>query len=294
MPDAPSPYNAEGLQFAWDSTSIALAKDCWRKYYYTQRLSFRTRGDNVHLVFGGHYAKALERFHKFRAAGDDYDSSQRETVRLLLEDSWGWESDDNIKTRETLVRSVVWYLEQFRDDPCKTVILADGSAAVEYPGHFAIGDGLFLFFHLDRLVEYAGQIYVQDQKTTKATLSGYYFKRYNPDNQMSGYTLASQIALGVPAAGVMIDAAQIAVGFTRFERGFTHRTEYQLEEWLDNTRWILNQQSSARDAGWPMNDSACQKYGGCPFLDVCSKDTRVRSAFLETFEKREWNPLAVR
>ena len=41
------------------------------------------------------------------------------------------EFEDTIKTRFTLLRSVVWYLEQFENDPCETVILADGRPAVE-------------------------------------------------------------------------------------------------------------------------------------------------------------------
>lgn len=290
-----SPYGPNGLQWAWDSSSIGLAKDCWRKYYYTQRLSFRHKTDNVHLTFGSHYAKAMERFHRYRTEGASFEEARHEVVRLLLEESWGWEPDHNFKTRDTLIRSVVWYFEWYREDPCRTVILADGRPAVELSFQFKVDDDITLTGHLDRLVEYVGQTYVQDQKTTGSTLGGYYFKRYNPDNQMSLYSLAAQVVWNTPVAGVMIDAAQIAVGFTRFERGFTHRTEAQLHEWLGDTLFRIRGQEAAREAGWPMNDSACQKYGGCPFIDICSKDPRVRQDFLETgFEKREWNPLEAR
>jgi ATP-dependent exoDNAse (exonuclease V) beta subunit len=78
-----------------------------------------------------------------------------------------------------------------------------------------------VYGHLDRLVRYGGDYYVQDQKTTGSSIGPWYFKRYNPDNQMSLYTAAGAVVFNTPVKGVMVDAAQVAMGFTRFERGFS-------------------------------------------------------------------------
>ena len=41
------------------------------------------------------------------------------------------QSLDTSRTKETLVRSVVWYLDEYKDDPLKTAMLPDGKPAVE-------------------------------------------------------------------------------------------------------------------------------------------------------------------
>lgn len=293
---AESPYLPDGRQWAWSASHLSLAKDCWRKYFYATRLNLQRRDLSVDLIFGKHYAKALETYHKLRLIeGLDHDDALHNVVFRALCDTAGWHPEHNFKTRENLIRSIIWYLEQFKDDPCKTVVLADGRPAVELPFRFQLTADYVLCGHLDRIVEYAGGLYVQDQKTTGATLGGYYFKRYNPDVQMSLYSVAAKVVWHTPVQGVMIDAAQIAVGFTRFERGFSYRTDEQLDEWTADTLYVIEDQERARDAGWPMNDAACQKYGGCQFLEVCSKSPQVRKDFLATgFVESDYSPLEAR
>jgi hypothetical protein len=63
----------------------------------------------------------------------------------------------------------------------------------------------------------------------------------------------------------MIDAAQIAVGFTRFARGLIPRTKDQMAEWLDDAIYHIKETWRAAEHGYPMNDKACQLYGGCEF-----------------------------
>jgi hypothetical protein len=155
------------------------------------------------------------------------------------------------------------------------------------------GQPYLLCGHLDRVVEFGGQKYVMDRKTTGSSPTPHYFDGFAPDNQMSIYTLAARVQFSTPVAGVIIDAAQVAVGFTRFQRGFTYRTEAQLEEWLADFRFWTAQAEGFAEAGhWPMNDKSCGMYGGCTFRKICSKSPEVRERFLESdFERRPWNPL---
>jgi hypothetical protein len=290
-----NPFLPDGRQWVWSSTTLGLAKECKRKYYYAQILGYRNVGNNPHIIFGQHYAKALERYHRERIHQDHQDAV-RYVVALLLQDTEAWQSEHNFKNRDTLLRSVVWYLEEFKDDPCETVILADGKPAVELTFTFQVTDEIWLAGHLDRLVSYAGDFYVQDQKTTGSTLGTHYFNRYNPDNQVSLYSIAADVIYKTPVAGVMIDAAQIAVGFTRFTRGLVPRTKDQQTEWLSDAIYHIKETWRAAEHGWPMNDKACQLYGGCEFLEVCSKSPRVREDYLKGgFEKvGSMNPLEIR
>ena len=306
-----SPFHAgTSIQFAWDSTSLGWFKSCPRLYYYHQIRGFTSRGMSPHLVFGIHYHSALEHYDRERATGASHDDAEIAVLHKLLTDTFGWESDHNLKNRLNLIRSVIWYLEEFREDKAETIILANGKPAVELSFKLPLDDGNIICGHLDRVVNFLDGQYVMDRKTSTSTLSNYYFDRYEPDNQMSLYTFAAQIIYKAPVKGVIIDAAQVAVGFTAFSRGMTYRTPGQLEEWLDATKqYIASAQDMAEEydhlretkgeavalRAFPMNDKSCQMYGSCVFRGICSKDPGVRENFLESnFEVRRWNPLEER
>lgn len=323
-------FDADGVQFAWDSTSLKLAEACLRKYYYKLIIGWQPERKSVHLLFGGWYASALESYYKYVADGMSQDNALAEVVGEALVETWEfptceacegtggnnaecpdcngegkltaggipWQSDHNTKTRENLIRTIVWYIDQFgEDDSCQTVILSNGKPAVEHSFRLEADNGIILSGHLDRMIEYGGKVYIQDQKTTGSTITGRFFDNFNPDSQMSLYTFAGKSIFGLPIKGVMIDGAQIAVGFTRFERGFTFRTDDQLDEWYDNSMYHIEKARQAtRDNHFPMNPASCGNYGGCEFRHICSKAPSVREQFLKgDFVKgKRWDPLEIR
>lgn len=307
-------FDASGIQFGWDSTSIKAAEKCLRYYYYKHIEGWQPRRKSVHLLFGGWYASALESYHTYVAEGMESEDAIIEVVHEALQETWiyeededgeiitgtgaPWQSDHNTKTRENLIRTIVWYLDQFGDDDtCKTVILSNGKAAVEHSFQLDVDNGIVLSGHMDRVVEYGGRNYVQDQKTTGSTISARFFDGFNPDTQMSLYTFAGKALFGIPVAGVMIDGAQIAVGFTRFERGFSFRDKGSLNEWYDDAMHHIGlAQKSTRERFFPKNTASCGNYGNCEFRRVCSLSPSVREQFLKAdFERsRRWDPLESR
>lgn len=309
------------LQFAWDATSLKLAEECPRKYYYQMIEGWRSAAaTNVHLRFGSHYATALEHYYKHRALGMTSEEALEEVAREALLSTWDyeteptvegdegfpsgvniipgsgrpWISDRSDKTRENLIRTIVWYVDQFENEPIEVIHLADGKPAVELSFSLEVDDGIVFCGHLDRLVNYAREPYVMDQKTTGTAISNYYFDGFNPDIQFSMYTFAGQAIFHTPVRGVIIDAAQIAVGFSRFERGFTFRSKSQITEWYDEMLALIERtRGYANENHFPMNRSSCGNYGGCAFRRVCSRDPGVRPNMLAAdFVKGErWDPL---
>lgn len=311
-PILPSPFNEDGVQFAWDSTSINWAQTCLRMYQYNMIERWSPETKSPHLLFGGWYATALEHYHQHRAKELSHNEATHLVIHEALIATWDhdldetgipvpetgapWQSIDNVKTRENLIRTIVWYLEEFQHSETKTLIL-NGTPAVEQTFAVEFADNLLLCGHMDRLVEYSGEYYVQDQKTTKTTLSPRFFEGFSPNTQMSAYTLAGQIILQSPVSGVMIDAAQIAVGFSRFERGFTFRTEQNLEEWrVDALHAIKQAQDATRNNYFPQNPASCHNYGGCAYRHVCARSPHVRPQFLKGsyIQRDQWNPLESR
>lgn len=298
------------IQFAWDSTSLGWLKECPRKYYYSMICGWRAKAESVNLKFGGLYHKALENFDKYIAEGDSHDTALDKVLDETMQATWEgdapWTPDHQTKNRDTLIRSVIWYEDHFKEDPAKTVILANGKPAVELSFRMELDWGpqnapakpwpYILCGHLDRLVDFAGGTYVMDRKTTANTISSYYFDQFVPDNQMSLYTMAAKVIYQTPVRGVIIDAVQTAVGFSRFSRGFTYRTDAQIEEWLSDLHyWFKLAEQYATAGYWPMNDKSCHNFGGCVFRKVCSKSPEARETFLASdFHKVPWNPLEVR
>jgi len=294
------------LQIAWDSTSFKLFQECPRKYQYTildQWVAVRAKAQ---LDFGIAVHKAIEKYHRLRAKGVDYDDAMLQTVRFCLNTKGQWATGDTLYNHFNLARGVIWYLDLFRNDPAETLILSNGEPAVELSFRFALplespdGTPYFWCGHIDRVVKFQGDIIISDIKSTKSGLDQNFTKRFSPNNQLNGYILGSSTIL--PGGGTrtaMIDGIELKVNFNRFVRLFITRTPNQLHEWMDNTgEWLKMAEQYAEKGFWPMNLESCDKWGGCTFRDICSKDPSTRDQWLtgspQDFTKREWNPLISR
>jgi len=277
------------------------------------------KDESVHLRFGAEYHTAIENYDKARAQGMSFDDAVDLAVHQMLINIKDWDPDTSTKAghyknHETLLQLVVDYFDFYRADAFETFILENGMPAVELSFKFALdwgpnftsneassGQPYLLCGHLDRVVTYQGDLYVLDHKTTTTTPSAYFFNQFAPNNQMTLYTFAGQVVLGTIINGVVIEAAQILLEKpNNFVRGFTYRTDDIIDEWLRDLEYHLNAAEAFAEAGhWPMNDTACDKFGGCRFREVCSKNPGVRQRFLEAdfiqlpLEER-WNPLKPR
>lgn len=295
------------VQFAWDSTSIGTFKRCPKLYYWTMVLGLQSSQESVHLKFGLVYHKALETFDHFRSRGATWEEARLAAIRCCLEETWDatlnrpWQSFDPNKNRRTLVRTVVWYLEQFREDSITTIQLANGKPAVELSFRFEIdrktldGSRNLLCGHFDRFGIFCDQPYVIDRKTTKHALNDQYFAGYTPHNQFSLYTFAGQHVYKVPVKGVIVDAAQILVNSSVFARREVCRTEAELEEWYKDLGMFLDfAESCAVENHWPKNENACGDFGGCSFRELCSVAPNLAKHLTGKWKRRAWDPLVAR
>lgn len=310
------------IQFAWDSTSLGYLKTCPRLYQYIMIEGWATRDESIHLRFGIEYHTALQDYAISIAKGVRHEDAIHDTVRALHSRVFDWEVDRNTKAgkyknRETIVALVIDYLDHFANDPAETFVLDNGEPAVEVSFRFELDWGpqymetateltapqpYLLSGHLDRIVNFNSDLYVMDRKTSTTQVdSSYYMAQWSPSNQMTLYTLAGKIVLNSPIKGVIIDAAQVLLEKpNRFSRGFTYRTEDQLQEWIQDLHfWFASAETYADNNHWPLNESSCGNYGGCKFREVCSKSPQVREQYLKaSFDKLEpedrWNPLKSR
>jgi hypothetical protein len=302
------------IQFAIDSTSLGALKACPRLYQYTIIEGWQPNDENIHLRFGQEYHSAIQDYENFRAQGQTFDDAVRETVHQLLIRIHDWDVDHthkpgSYKNVRSLLFMVVSYLDEYRNDPCKTLILDNGKPAVELSFRFELSwgpqsapDQLYLLCgHLDRVVTFQDDLFILDHKTTTTTPTDYYFAGYSPNNQMTLYAFAGQIVLNTSIAGVIVEAAQITLQEpNKFVRRPTYRPADTFDEWLGDLEYHLAAaETYALNEYWPMNDMACGMFGGCKFREICSKSPQVRERFLKANftqlpPESRWNPLLTR
>lgn len=297
------PFDEDGFRFLWSPNSLGAFMKCPRYYYYTSVKSWQPTNKSVHLIFGGIYATALEHFYLHQAKGmsdlDALDAVVDEALQATWirteddEEGTPWISGHDKKTRETLIRTIIWYIDQYvlspEGDQTEVVTLNNGKPAIELTAKLELYDDIVWHVKLDRMATYNGDIYVMDQKTTGSALSAYYFKGFALDVQMSGYAYTGKIAYNLPVKGVIIDAAHILVGGTKYGRGFVNRSEAQLDEFQHYAKYYIEQARIAHKTGYyPMNTASCMNYGGCAFHKICERSPEHRANFLAAdFERRD-------
>ncbi len=304
--EVPSPFiPGTNLQFAWDSTSLGYLKTCPRLYQYIVIDGYTSKEENVHLRFGGEYHQCISDYKRERAANIPHDDAVFDVIKALIYRIDDWWPDHKYKNRISLLHAVIGYLDGHDEDKVETIIKEDGEPAVEFSFRFEMGrmanesQPYLLCGHMDDVVMFQDDYFIRDHKTTTSTPGNYYWQQFEPNNQMTLYTLASRVILNRAAKGVIIDSAQILLTepFVRFTRGMTYRTEEQLDEWLhDLDYWLDQAEIYAERSHWPQNDTACNMYGGCRFRHVCAASPQVRDMILQSdFDKGEgWNPLLPR
>jgi len=268
-------------------------KLCPRRYQLSIVEGWQSNQTAEALLFGIAYHACHEHHAHQLASGASVEEALHSTVREAFRLSAQWRDHSTARSRPALVRALVWYFDHYSSDTISTVILSSGQPAVELSFKLFLSDEFTYAGHLDRLVEFAGDTWVLDYKSTTSYLTPRYFAGFRPDGQMSGYSVAGRVISNQPIAGVIVDAVQLLAGSASFARDFSARTEDELDAWLtDLTEWWLPLATRCAETQvWPMNDKACGLYGGCQFREICSKPRQFADQFLRAnFTRRVWDP----
>jgi hypothetical protein len=243
-------------------------------------------------------------YHKLRALGVEHSDSLLRCVRFAGLLGEYFSSLDTARTKESLIRTAVWYFDRFEHDPAETVILRDGTPAVEYsftlPFTELDGVQLYLCGHMDRVVMFMGDLYVCDYKTTKHQMDDKYVTQFKMSLQIRTYVAAAHIlaehvsAIPQKPSGALIDGVQLGVNYTRFQRFPITFTSAEIDDFLKGLYMTVQEAWMYAEAGeYPTRETGCYAYGGtCAFLPVCSKPPAIRQRELEArFTKSTWDPL---
>lgn len=330
-----------GLQLAWDATSLQSFMACPRRYLYECVYGLRLAGRGKDIEFGHKFHGALEVFDKARLAGAAVEGAMYEALDYVLKvsgeavwfctdckrplpappegatdcpncnatefsETWvPWETEDTKKNRYTLVRAVIWYCDEQREQGgWQAYKFPDGQPAVELSFRLPLpiqtrdGEQYLLCGHMDGLATWDDtDVYIRERKTTQQTLGGAFFRKYAPNVQVDTYDLVGWLLYsGLKIKGVIMEVAQTAVSFARFYRHPLTSTKSRREEWLAEILDSIKEAEKCACKGhWPMRRSVCTLYGGCPFQNVCRRDPAQREAALRAdYVYNGWDPLETR
>lgn len=291
------------VQHYWDSTSLSLYKTCPRKYFWTIIEGYVPKTTPPPLAFGIALHTIFQTWHQLIDSLDKHTAFIR-VVKLAGLLGQNITTGDTARTKETLIRTTVWYIDQFWNDNATSVKIHE-KVAVEQ--HFVLpliehkGETVFITGHIDRLVKWQGYTYCADYKSTKYSLDNRFFQQFKPSVQMGLYVTACKLITNSdsefpPANGVIIDGIQLGVNFSRFARQIVPYSLEEIDEYIENLQVTIKQAMNACEKKvFPPNETACNNYSGCHFRDICAKPLARREAFLNgNFKRRTWNPLARR
>jgi hypothetical protein len=227
---------------------------CPRKGYYIYMLDLESKKSELCFAFGTCFHTGLELFY----------SGAEEEECIASFDSYVDSPRDELRTKEKGRELVRAYIQNYKNaDPWDKILY------IEKAYLLPMGEGRFLSGKIDLIVEWMNLTYVVDHKTSSWPLTDFFFRQFNPNIQMTSYSFAAKEIIG-ECAGVYINAVDVKKKTNRFRRQHCPRTQHQYEDFVRNFHfWTNIIELCIEHNFFPMNESKCKDYGGCPYAPLC-------------------------
>jgi PD-(D/E)XK nuclease superfamily protein len=263
-----------------NSSLVSSFRACPRKAELEFLQHWRPKNLSVHLHAGGAYAAGLEAARKaFYLEGKSVADSEAAGLETLLKEYGDYDCpEDSAKSLNRMAGALEFYFERypFEDDVAVPVTLADGAKGIEFSfveplpvNHPVTGQPLLFSGRMDMLVEYAGSVFLLDDKTT-SSLGASWPKQFDLRSQFTAYTwLANQA--GYPVTGALVRGVSILKTKYDTMQCLTYRPKWMVERWLEQTCRDLERLKQMWESGYyDYNiDESCNSYGACQFKQVC-------------------------
>lgn len=302
-----------------DSTILAEINSCPMSAFRRYVQHFNPSGESTDLVAGGALAKGLE---VTRKAYYDEGAASHAAIQLGMQaviETYG-DHQPKLGSNKTVDRMVSILEEYFWEYPLETDViqpakLADGKYGIEYSFAHELpiehpdmpGQNLVFVGRADMLCEYAGKLWVSDEKTT-SQITADWAKQWETRGQFSAYCWGLRKA-GIPVAGAYLRGIGIYKTQTKFVETVTNRSEWECENWYrqmlatvrkfaDHYRYWRWAQPTNRSKEmkhpsiWftqAFNESCFKYFRPCTFQDSC-KTVNSEGLLAMNMEQNIWLP----
>ena len=286
--------NDHPRQIVWDASSLSTFLACPRMYKFTNLTGYKLKMYAPVTGFGSAVHDGFEILDRYKFENKTKDKAVlKATAHIIKEYGEGLnQSEDKARNLEAALRVIVWRAEEFWEDNLKIATMPSGAPCLEQRFEVPFGEqGHRLSGRIDKIVEMDNRLYLCDTKTTKATLTDFYFRNFEPNNQIYAYIWAARHMLGLNIAGFIVDAVQTAVNFCRFNRNIFNVSDSSIKEWYHDCQYSVSLADAySTNQYYPANFTSCGNYGGCKFRGVCSEQPDHREAILKEDFIREPHP----
>ncbi len=300
-----------------NSSSIATIQECLRKSKYSLLQGWKSENESPATLFGSAIHAAHEHFYKSTpeqrklpklelmermSYGHKVEGMATDPL-LLATAAFITKAQPLAILPESDKRSVqngVWllheYFKKFIDDPY--------TAYVDEQGPFLERSFNLPFYSDSKLeVELFGQIDFVFKNTTNGILlpgdhktssslsfgDSSYYDRDRPNTQYTIYSMAANKIFGIKSEDFMVNIFEVKAkpktargSEPTFPRQLTKRTEEDYEELEEIVVDAVERYLYAIDfERWPLGSvDICNKYGGCPYKQVCASPKSMREIIL--------------
>lgn len=256
-----------------------------------------------HMVHAGFEAWAKEAWRQ-----DDPDCLHKAAISAVLAACPpNWRHRDQKRTLWNALRVVHEGIPQLEAPGApKTLIGPNGLPCAELPLRFPCpghnpgqtlvlgGEDIWLCGRLDRIVQWEGQLWAADFKTTDYTVTDYSLARYEPDVQFTLYPALARWA-SYRVEGVLAEIFTLPAFDEPLAPCYRHpetRQESEVAEFLDEVREAIEQAYFWAVRGkWPMRRTSCMAHGRpCEYQSDCCEPPDMRT--WSGYGVRHFDPLA--
>jgi hypothetical protein len=290
-----------------DSTILGTFRSCPQKFFRMYAEHWKPKGESVHLIAGGAFAKGIEVTRRcFYEDGETPENAVAAGLSAVIVAYGDYQPPEgSAKTLERVCGAFEFYWNQYplSWDSVGTAIpvdLGNGKRAVEFSFaepldflHPETGNPVLYTGRSDAITAFSGGIYVTDEKTA-SSLGASWGRQWDLRSQFTGYCWAARNHPAIPkVTGVLVRGVSILKTKYDTQSAITNRSDWEIDRWLKQVSSDLRRmQACWENEYWDFNlDHACAEYGGCAFTSVCkSPDPEIWLPMY--FEKRKWDPLA--
>jgi len=290
-----------------DATILRDFRSCPMRAYRSHCLSIVPKDiESPDLVAGAAFAKGLEAARNAIYGTDTLSVEdalaiglEALTIEYGLTDFYDYKGNPHIKSWENTAAMLQFYFDAYPPaaDPIQPYYLKTGLPAVEFSfgiplpiHHPDTGDPLLYGGRLDMFGVFHDQLWVVDEKTTKA-LGARWSESWDLRSQFIGYCWAAKY-YGYPVAGAIVRGMKFAVKEFDTAQAIIYAKDYLTDRWYKQTLRDINRMIRCWTSGYfDYNlDDACTSYSGCPYRILCQVEDET--IWYSDYVKRKWNPLA--
>ena len=271
-------------------SSLQTYMRCPRMWYIQKGLQIVEKEQSANLGYGTWLHAGVEWFSRIRAMEREailelfpnlefetpHTAAKLVAIKKIVEASKETPiAESHIHSLDNAIVTMDRYCENYKDDP---VFSTD--AELESMGHLPMPNDTVLFLRIDRVRRDGNTVGILDTKTTKSSLTPYFFNSFQNSFQLSAYFYYAQQVLG-RCDYVQIDAIKVPppqkANAVPFARETFMRTEVQMADFL-NTYYRMTEEIK-KGLNLPEKEqlqffncmqTACGDYGGCAFLGLCT------------------------